>query len=132
LMVRAYELTKDPFFLAVPARLTVAGFGAGARPIFGTRSTGLVYNYLPWLLATLHEQGEPQPEPQLEVTAPRDTLALEPGVKKVVTVKLKNVGAQPIEDLRMSLHSRRDVGVATVRTRAKPSSASMRSRLLRR
>jgi hypothetical protein len=115
LMVHAYELTKDPFFLAVPSRLTVAGFGAGSKPIFGTRSTGLVYNYLPWLLATLHQEGNPGPEPQLEITAPGELSALAPGAKQIVTVKLKNAGAQPVENLRMSLHSRRDVGVTAVR-----------------
>jgi hypothetical protein len=114
-MVHAYELTKDPFFLAVPSRLTVAGFGAGSKPIFGTRSTGLVYNYLPWLLATLHQEGNPGPEPQLEITAPGELSALAPGAKQIVTVKLKNAGAQPVDNLRMSLHSRRDVGVTAVR-----------------
>jgi hypothetical protein len=115
LMSYAYGVTHDPFYVAVPSRLTVAGFGAGAKPIFGTRSTGLVYNYLPWLLATLHEQGDPQPEPQIEVIAPREALAVASGARVVANIKLRNTGSQPIEDLRMSLHSRRDVAIKPLR-----------------
>jgi hypothetical protein len=116
LMTRAYEITKDPFFLVPASRLAAAGYGAGSKPIPGTRSTGLVYNYLPWLLATLHEQGDPQAEPELEVTAPREGLKLAPGARTVVSVKLTNKGSQPVEGFRGSLHGRRDFAIAELRS----------------
>ncbi len=114
LMAYVYSITKDPLYLVVPSKLTTLGYGANARPIFGTRSTGLVYNYLPWLLASLQEHGNPQPEPQLEVVASRDTLTCAPGARTTVSFVFKNTGTQPIEDLRVSFHSRLDFAIATL------------------
>jgi hypothetical protein len=116
LMARAYALTHDPLFLAVPAELAAKGFAPTAKPIPGTRSTGLIFNHLPWLLGSLHANGNPQPEPQLEVVAPPPAaLTLAPGARSVVSVTIKNTGAQAIEDFRVSLHARRDFALETLR-----------------
>ncbi len=108
LMSYVYAVTKDPFYLAVPAKLAAIGFAANAKPIPGTRSTGLIYNYLPWLLATVHANGDPQPEATLEVAATGGDVALSPGARHVVTLTLRNTGTTPLRDFRASFHARRD------------------------
>jgi hypothetical protein len=115
LMTQAYALTQDPLFLVVPSRLAAAGYGSGAKPIPGTRSTGLVYNYLPWLLAALHEHGDPQPDAQFQLVEAIKGVALAPGAKTMASFVVKNTGSEPIEDLKVSLHSRRDITITPVR-----------------
>lgn len=110
LMAHVFERTRDPFYLVVPQTLVAAGFGDDARNFF-TRDTGLVYNYLPWFLAALAENGNPLPDPRTEVTATPDSLRLGRSGKAAITVTVKNNGPSPIDDLRCSLHSRRDVGI---------------------
>ena len=114
LMAHVYSLTKDPFYLAVPGQLAAIGYAPNAKPIPGTRSTGLVYNYLPWLLAALHDNGDPKTETQLEVGFPGETLALAPGAKAIVTVTLKNNDASAVDGFHASLHSRRDFTIRAV------------------
>jgi hypothetical protein len=59
LMREMYLRTRDPLFLAVPRESIAAGFGPGKT--FGTRATGLVFNYVPWYLSMLSELGDPRP-----------------------------------------------------------------------
>ena len=70
LMAHQYERTHDPFFLAVPLRSVVDGFGESGEN-FGTRETGLVYNYLPWFLQTLAASGTPRGRPRVRPEASR-------------------------------------------------------------
>ncbi|MDO8543040.1 MAG: hypothetical protein Q7S40_21555 [Opitutaceae bacterium] len=113
MMAHVYERTKDPLYLVVPWKLTTAGFGENTKPIPGTRSVGMVYNYLPWLLAALREHGNPEPEPQFEVVVSSPAVTLAPGAATRVSFTIKNAGTQPIEDLRGSFHSRLDFAIAT-------------------
>ena len=106
-MDHVYARTGDPLFLVVPREAIVRGFGTGSRP-FGTRSTGLVLNNVPWFLTTLQNSGDPQPDPQLEVKFPLDQVSATPGQEFHVTVTLKNTGSTPITDLRASFQSRLD------------------------
>ncbi len=112
LMAYVYARTQDPLYLVPPARLASLGYGANSKPIPGTRSTGLVFNYLPWLLASFHEQGNPQADAQLEIVASREPTRLAPGSSAIVSIALKNAGTRPIEDLRGSFHMRLDFAVA--------------------
>jgi len=110
LMALEFARTGDPFFLVVPRLLTIEGFGEKAKTI-GTRETGLVFNYLPWLLTSLKENGNPDPDPQLELTAN----AAQANVPRGGTVKLcfivKNSGQTEVKGLRTSFRSRVDVKV---------------------
>jgi hypothetical protein len=95
-----YLRTKDPLFLAVPREMLVAGFGAKAKE-FGPRDTGLVFNYLPWYVAMLHDLGNPQPDPQLQLM-PKGNACLE----------IHNAGTDAVEDLQISYQPRLDFKVS--------------------
>lgn len=110
LMALAYRQTKDPLFLVVPQTLTVAGYGEGAGNPIGTRGTGLVYNYLPWFLATLKSEGNPQPEPEFEFEARAET-TIAPGDMSQIVFKVRNGGVTPITELRASFKTRLDFRV---------------------
>ena len=112
MMAHVYERTKDPLFLVVPSRLTSAGFDPKAKPIPGTRSVGMVYNYLPWLISAVRRHGNPEPEPQFEVVVSSPVVTLSPGASTRVGFIVKNTGAQPIDDLQASFRSRLDVTIA--------------------
>jgi hypothetical protein len=114
LMTDVHARTHDPLYLVVPSRLTTIGFGAKSKPIPGTRSVGMVYNYLPWLIAALHQNGDPAADPQLEVVARSETIELQPGGVARVGFAVRNTGTQPIEDARASFQMRLDYAV-TVR-----------------
>ncbi len=114
LMAHVHALTNDPLYLAVPWKLADLGYGANSPPVPGTRSTGRVFNNLPWLLAALRAQGNPEPQPQLAVVVSREPLGLAPGAKATVRLVLENTGRHPIEDLRSSFHSRLDFAIATL------------------
>jgi hypothetical protein len=113
MMAHVYERTKDPLFLVVPSRLTSAGFDPKAKPIPGTRSVGMVYNYLPWLISALRRHGNPEPEPQFEVVVSSPVVTLSPGASTRVGFIVKNTGAQPIDDLRASFRGRLDITIAS-------------------
>ena len=107
LMASVFARTGDPLFLAVPRELIAKAFGeAGAT--WGTRTTGLVYNYLPWFLTTLVANGDPQPESGLSAVVRQTTLAATRGEKIRASVLLKNSGATPVTNLRASFQPRLD------------------------
>ncbi len=110
LMADVYARTGDPFFLAVPRLSLVEGFGENAQP-FGTRSTGLVFNYLPWMLAALKEHGDPQPEPQFDVRPQQDEVGVERGGGSRLCFAVQNAGSSAVKDLRVSFHSRLDLPI---------------------
>jgi hypothetical protein len=111
LMSYAFARTGDPLFLVVPEKSLLAGFGE-APPHIGTRATGLVFNYLPWLLAALRENGDPRPDPLLELQCRPEALAVGKGGLVNVRFTLHNTGPTAVEDLRTSFHSRLDFQVA--------------------
>jgi hypothetical protein len=78
LMAYVYGRTRDPLFLVVPRGSVTAGFSSGGGEI-GTRSTGLVLNYLPWFLAALEENGNPLPEPGFAVRPQSETVEVRRG-----------------------------------------------------
>jgi hypothetical protein len=88
----------------------VAGFGDATQDM-GTRNTGLVFNYLPWFLPLLSDQGDPQPEPEFEVRLKEGELRLAPGGQAAVCVSVRNLGAAPAANLRMSFQPRLDFTV---------------------
>jgi hypothetical protein len=112
LMARVFERTDDPVFLAVPRRSILEGFGRDDRS-FGTRETGLVFNYLPWFLRTLSASGNPQDDPELELKPAQAQLSLSTtrGQECTVTFVVANRGTTPIEDLAVSCRGRLDFEV---------------------
>jgi len=106
MMDHVFGRTGDPLFLVVPRECIVRGFGENAKPI-GTRSTGLVLNNVPWFVTTLQEHGDPQPDPQLMVSAPSKTVVA-PGDEISTVIRITNTGSKPVTDLRTSFHSRVD------------------------
>lgn len=109
LMDHLFARTGDPLFLVVPREAIVRGFGENAKPI-GTRSTGLVFNNVPWFVATLQNCADPQPDPQLKIELPSERVSVAVGKECSVIVKLTNTGPTPITGLRASFHSRVDFG----------------------
>jgi hypothetical protein len=107
LMGNMFSRTGDPLFLVVPREAVVRGFGASSKSI-GTRSTGLVFNNVPWFLSMLQDFGDPQPDPGLELTAPAEAVRVSRGKETSVVFKVKNTGSTPITDLRASFHPRLD------------------------
>lgn len=107
LMDNVFSRTNDPVFLVVPRECVVRGFGENAKPI-GTRSTGLVLNNVPWFLSTLLNNGNPQPDPQVELLTTSDEIAAAPGNEVAIVMRITNKGSAPITDLRASFNSRLD------------------------
>jgi hypothetical protein len=107
LMGHVFSRTGDPLFLVVPREAVVRGFAANSKSI-GTRSTGLVFNNVPWFLSMLRDCGDPQPDPRLELIAPADEVRVSRGKETSVVLKVSNTGSTPITDLRASFHSRLD------------------------
>lgn len=108
LMHYAYEKTGDPVFLAVPRKSLEAAFLPEISSI-PTRTTGLVYNYMPWFLTTLHKSGNPEAETELEVEADIADLQVERGGKVSVTFRVRNRGATPVESAKFSIQPRLDL-----------------------
>ena len=106
LMDYQYRRTQDPLFLAVPYASMVSGFGAGAKN-FGTRSTGLVFNYLPWFFGTLRAAGDPRPDRELSLPAP-SPLEVRKGATASACLVMRNEGSSPITGLRGSFQPRLD------------------------
>ena len=105
LMSALYAKTRDPLFLAVPYELTLLGYGGDIRP-FGTRYTGLVFNYLPWFLAMLRAEGSP--EPDLALVVETENVTVHPGYKTQVTFTVRNAGTDDIREIATSFQPRLD------------------------
>jgi hypothetical protein len=111
LMSHVFARTGDPLFLAVPREAVVQAFRENA-PQIGTRSAGIVFKYLPSFLATLAEQGHPQPEPDVVVRAKASpVLAVRGGITRVCFT-LGNGGAMAARRVRASFQPRVDLLVA--------------------
>ncbi len=110
LMGYVYERTHDPLFLVVPRELLVTGYGERVDP-FGTRSTGLVFNYLPWFLTTLSHCDNPVPDSHLQVVARRNSVAVAKGDKAGLSIVVRNTGTTPVEDFAVSFQPRLDLKV---------------------
>jgi hypothetical protein len=108
LMRAMYEKTRDPLFIALPYALTVAGYGEGARG-FGTRSTGLVFNYLPPFAAMLNEFGHPEPDTAFTISA--DDVTVNRGRRFLVTYAIRNGGRDEIKEIDVSFQPRLDFRV---------------------
>ncbi len=110
MMGSVYARTGDPLFLAVPRELVAQAFGEKGAT-WGTRTTGLVYNYLPWFLTTLAENGNPQPESALSVTVRQPAIETTRGGKIRACVVVKNHGATPVTEFKASFQPRLDFAV---------------------
>jgi hypothetical protein len=110
LMRHEFLRTEEPLFLILSRESMVAGFGDAADDM-GTRNTGLVFNYLPWFLPLLADRGDPQPEPEFEARLKDPELRLAPGGQAAVCVSVRNLGAAPAANLRMSFQPRLDYTV---------------------
>jgi hypothetical protein len=113
LMHYAFAKTGDPAFLAVPRKSIVEAF-VSTDPRVSTRSTGRVYNYVPWFLTSLHETGNPEPEADLEVEADVAELQVVRGQKAYVTFRVRNRAASPVESARFSLQPRLDLRASLI------------------
>ncbi|MFO0950251.1 MAG: hypothetical protein U0835_03690 [Isosphaeraceae bacterium] len=111
LMAWAHARTGDPFFLAVPRKSLADGFGEKARP-FGTRSTGLVYNYVPWFLDALRRQGSPSEDGRLKVSPVAAKMKVTRGQGFRVVFDVENVGPDALTGLAASCRGRLDFGRA--------------------
>lgn len=107
LMHYAFAKTGDPLFLAVPRKSIAQAFVSESRQV-NTRSTGRVYNYLPWYLTTLKKSGNPEPEADLEVEADVADLRVVRGHKAYVTFRIRNRGDTPVVNTRFSFQPRLD------------------------
>jgi hypothetical protein len=102
-----FAKTGDPLFLVVPREAVARGFGENAKPI-GTRSTGLVFNNVPWFLTTLQNYGDPQPDLKMKVAGPNE-ISLARGAKTPIVIEVTNTGDQAIAGFRASLQARLDI-----------------------
>jgi hypothetical protein len=109
LMSYVFARTGDPAFLAVPLAAVTAGFAGDPRPI-GTRSTGIMLNYLPSFLATLQQRGNPRPDAELEVRGPGALQGVRGG-RTLMCFTVANRGASEVRRLRESLLVRVDFEV---------------------
>jgi hypothetical protein len=94
-----YLKTQDPLFLAIPRELMMAGFADKERDI-KTRDTGLVYNYLPWFMEMLEEEGRPAPDAQFLIEG-KSSLPQ-------ACFEMSNQGTTAITDLRATFQARLD------------------------
>jgi len=113
LLAHVYTRTRDPLYLVVPRALAASGFGESAAD-FGTRATGLVFNYLPRLLALLDATGRPEPEPRFELIMPTNPIPVLKGHPVQLVCTLRNTGANAVEHLHASFHSRLDLKVTAL------------------
>ena len=113
LLAHVYTRTRDPLYLVVPRALAASGFGETAAD-FGTRATGLVFNYLPRLLALLDAAGQPEPEPRFELIMPNNPIPVLKGHPVQLVCTLRNTGANAVEHLHASFHSRLDLKVTAL------------------
>ena len=74
------------------ARTDDGRFRATRRRDIKTRDTGLVFNYLPWFMQMLEEEGNPAPDPQFRITAK--------SALPQACFEMSNTGTTPITDLR--------------------------------
>ncbi len=110
LMPDLYERTGDPLFLAVPLASLEASLGGGDRS-FGTRTTGLVYNYVPWFLAKLRQVGGSGVEPSFELAVEDQSIDIGRGGRASARVTVRNSGPTPISELKVTFQPRLDFAV---------------------
>ena len=108
LLSAMYQKTRDPLFLAVPYELLLLAYGSGAKP-FGTRSTGLVFNYVPSFLAMLNAEGNPEPDLALNIDT--ETISVRPGYKTEIAFTVRNAGPDPITNITSTFQPRLDFKV---------------------
>jgi hypothetical protein len=111
-MAALADRTADPFFLAVPLDCLVAGFGDEGDS-FGTRETGLVFNYVPWFLTALRMHGAPVNDPELELRATVPEQSVRRGEEFPLTVVVANRGGTPVDGLELSCRGRLDFVVSS-------------------
>lgn len=116
LMEYAFARTQDPLFLVVPRESVVLGFTE--RQTIGTRATGLVFNHLPPFFAALAANGDPQPDPQLQLTISDKEIEMSRGGGARINCKLTNTGNEPVTNVRLSLQSRLDFATTPATARA--------------
>ncbi|MGH9627812.1 MAG: hypothetical protein ACRD7E_05670, partial [Bryobacteraceae bacterium] len=102
----AYGLTQDPVFLAVPFLSLKKAFVDQPQRI-PTRSTGRIYNYVPWFLATLQRSSNPELDKELAVAAEHVTIPK--GRMAEVVIRVRNTGRSPVTGLRFSFQPRLDI-----------------------
>jgi len=96
----------------------VGGF-RGAGQEFGTRSTGLVFNYVPWFLELLTELGQPAPAKEVTVKSKAETLRMRRGETMEACFTLSNGGPEAVTSIAASFQPRLDFTV--VRMAAVPA-----------
>lgn len=107
MMGALYERTGDPLYLALPRQSILDGFGEGARAI-GTRSTGLVFNYLPWFLKTMVDAGNPTVDPEFTVSPMDGPLTQGRGERFSARFLLQNRGNSEVEIVSATCRGRLD------------------------
>ncbi|MGH8246354.1 MAG: hypothetical protein ACREUU_07965 [Gammaproteobacteria bacterium] len=110
LMHYAFAKSGDPLFLAAPRKSLEEAFRSHTLRI-ATRSTGTVYNYLPWFLTTLKNNGNPEFETALEVATDGAGMQVARGQRASVTLRIRNRGATAVESATFSFQPRLDFRV---------------------
>lgn len=112
LIRHVYHYSHDPLFAAVPSRLMQRGFGsASAAKNFGTRATGLVYNYLPWLISMLTNE-RLQADDLVDLVVDSQQLYMPLGRTLPVSVLVVNHGNDLLRNVRLSFRTRQDFQVS--------------------
>jgi hypothetical protein len=115
LMHYAYAKSADPAFLAVPRKSVMQAFVTEASTV-RTRSTGRVYNYLPWFLTTLKQNGNPEEDSDLEINIEKSRLHVPRGAEAALIIRVHNRGSSVIEQPKFSLQTRLDLRAKPVST----------------
>jgi hypothetical protein len=110
LLRRVYENTHDPLFLVLPRELMLNGFDKDAD--IHTRSTGLVFNYVPWFMDLLESQGHPAPDAAWTVRPRSSELLLRRGETAQACFDVNNAGRSGISGLRIRFQPRLDFTAA--------------------
>jgi hypothetical protein len=106
----AFAKTGDPVFLAVPRKSVMQAFVTDS-PVVRTRSTGRVYNYLPWFLTTLHKNGNPETDENLHVEVDSAEVTIPKGQRTQIVFRVRNSGTSAVENARFSFQPRLDLRI---------------------